>query len=100
MQVGIVSVEAQNQKEQLCLVNWSHFQETVWEKALSAKKVLSVFFYLLKIEKVTITESSKEVTNMCISFREKARIITGTKIHARKREEKLFLRWKEFRKAA
>ena len=93
MQVAIVSVvQSQKPKGQLCLVDWSHFQETVRKKAPSAKEVLNVSFYLHNIEKVTITESCKEVINMCISFWEKARIITGTRIHARKRVEKLFLR--------
>ena len=32
----------------------------------------SVFFYLHKVEQVTIKESCKEVVNMCIPFWEKA----------------------------
>ena len=37
---------------------------------------------------------------MCISFWEIARIITCTETHAKKRVEKLFLRWKRLRNVA
>ena len=70
-------------------------KKTVWKKAPSAKEVLSVFVYLHKIEKVAIKGSSKKLINMCIPFWEKAKIIAWTKMHARKRVEKLFLRWKK-----
>ena len=48
-----------------------------------------MFVYLHKIEKVAINGSSKEVINMCIPFWEKAKIVTWTKMHARKKSGKV-----------
>ena len=64
MQVGIVSmVQSPKPEKKLCLGNWSHFQKAVWEKAFSAKEVLSMFFYFHKVEKVTIKKIGLQKSN-------------------------------------
>jgi len=74
-------------------------KELCGKKLPSVREVLSVFFYLHKIEQLTIKESCKQAINMCLPFWEKARIPTCTEIHARERLEKFFQRWKGLQKA-
>ena len=61
-------------------------------KRLLQRKSLAYSFIFIRLRRLPLIKgSSKEVIDICIPFWQKAKIITWTKMHARKRVEKLFL---------